>query len=196
MTDDLFQKQLLKAYKSGVTNDMSKKSRSFFRENAKRLVVRGRLTEQVSKDRLKSQVTLGRLYFFYYDPKTKDKLPYYDRLPLVFPFAPYRNGFLALNLHYLPPILRAKLFDALYETASNDKLNDKTKLRLSYNKLMMASKYRFFKPCLKRYLTSHVKSRFIEIEPAEWNTALMLPVADFQKAKAREVWKQSILKSV
>ena len=51
----------------------------------------------------------GRLNMFFYDPKLKKKLPYYDRFPLVLPLENYNDGFLGINLHYLPIPLRIKL---------------------------------------------------------------------------------------
>ena len=44
----------------------------------------------------------GRLNMFFYDPKFKKTLPYYDTFPLVLPLEPYSDGFLGINLHYLP----------------------------------------------------------------------------------------------
>ena len=169
---------------------MSRASREFLRKQAS-TVRNPNVIEGSNPDRRKSMVSLGKLYFYRYDPKTKGKLPYYDRLPLVIPFAPTKQGFYGLNLHYLPPILRAKLFDALYDTATNTKLDSKTRLRITYEKLATMSKFRFFKPCLKQYLFNHVRSQFIEIHPTEWNTALMLPCAQFKKAREDVVWKDS-----
>jgi hypothetical protein len=63
--------------------------------------------------------SIGKMYSFVYDPKTKEQLPYYDIYPLVFPIEYYNDGFLGINLHYLPPVLRARLMDALYETINN-----------------------------------------------------------------------------
>ena len=45
---------------------------------------------------------MGGLYYFLYDPKTKNDLPYYDKFPLVMPLKRDADGFLGLNLHYLP----------------------------------------------------------------------------------------------
>ena len=113
-------------------------------------------------------------------PKLKETLPYYDRYPLVFPigssrvsgFAPAQGSFLGINLHYLPLSLRAKLMDALYETATTKELDETTRLRISYNILQQASKYRFFKPCIKRHLVSNVRTKFFYIEPTAWEMAL------------------------
>ena len=42
----------------------------------------------------------GLLNMFFYDPKMKKKLPYYDRFPLILPIETYSNGFLGINFHY------------------------------------------------------------------------------------------------
>lgn len=143
------------------------------------------------KARLVGEGYFGKMYLFEYDPKLKDTLPYYDRFPLVFPINKAKGGFLGINMHYLPPQLRAQLMDALYTVASDDKYNERTRLELSYDILNSASKFRLFKPTVKRYLTSHVKSRFVEIFSSEWDTALFLPIQSFQKATQSKVWADS-----
>ena len=39
----------------------------------------------------------GKLNMFFYDPKFKKKLPYYDTFPLVLPLETYSDGFLGIN---------------------------------------------------------------------------------------------------
>jgi hypothetical protein len=138
-----------------------------------------------------SENSIGKMYTFTYDPKTKDKLPYYDIHPLIFPIEYYSDGMLGINMHYLPPVLRAQLMDALYETINNDKYNKTTRLQISYGILKSASSYSLFKPCVKRYLWGHVRSPFIYISPDEWDIALMLPTQKFKKATAETVWADS-----
>ena len=53
----------------------------------------------------------GKLDMFFYYPKLKSTLPYYDRFPLVLPMQGYGDGFLGINLHYLPIPLRIRLLD-------------------------------------------------------------------------------------
>jgi hypothetical protein len=101
---------------------------------------------------------------------------------------PAEGGFYGINLHYLPPSLRANLMDALYSITNNKRYDENTKLRISYATLKNASKYRYFKPCFKHYLASHVKSRFIEIQPVEWDIALFLPTERFEKAGKSKVF--------
>ena len=143
----------------------------------------------------KKKIEIGKMYLFSYDPKTKEKLPYYDKFPLIFPIESYNDGFLGINLHYLPPLLRVKLLDALYDTINNNKMNDSTKLKISYQILKSATKFRYFQPCVKRYLLSHIRSGFKEIEPTEWNKAILLPTQKFEKASESKVYQDSIRKS-
>ena len=136
--------------------------------------------------------SIGKMYTFFYDPKNKDTLPYYDQFPLIFMIGPKGStGFLGINLHYLPPALRAKLMDSLYDTINNKRYDETTKLRINYQILSSASRFRYFKPCVKHYLSEHVQSNFLNIEPRFWDAALMLPTEKFRKATAETVWNDS-----
>jgi hypothetical protein len=143
------------------------------------------------KERLKSSTIIGRMYFYYYDPKLKDDLPYYDRFPLVIPIEQYQDGFLGLNLHYISPKQRIELLDALSEFASNSKYDDTTKLRLNWNKVKNIGAAFKAKPCVKRYLFKHVDSRFLEINADEWDIAALLPFQNFKGASASKVYNDS-----
>lgn len=123
-----------------------------------------------------------------YDPKWKDELPFYDRFPLVFPFRVESDRFWGINLHYLPLRPRAILMDALYDLKNNDRYDTSTKLKMSYQTLNNASKFKYFKPCVKCYLFSHMKSQFMYINPTEWDVALWLPTEKFTKATKTQVW--------
>ena len=90
------------------------------------------------RDRLKGKSMIGKMYFYFYDPKTKDTMPYYDRFPLVIPIERYNDGFLGLNLHYIHPKQRMILLDKLSDTMSNDTYDENTKLKISYRYLAAA----------------------------------------------------------
>lgn len=126
-------------------------------------------------NRISPKAFVGRMYFFHYDPKLKDVLPVYDRFPLVIPIEPYEDGFLGLNLHYLDPYSRLILLDRLQDFINNDKYDDTTVLRLSYDLLSQSRRYSLIKPCIKRYLLNHIMSSIIYIEPDQWETAVFLP---------------------
>jgi len=44
---------------------------------------------------------------------------------------------------------------------------------------------------LKRYLSSHVRSRLAMVPAPEWEIATFLPTADFEKASSSEVYRDS-----
>jgi hypothetical protein len=143
------------------------------------------------RDRLKERSVIGKMYFYFYDPKTKEKMKYYDRFPLVIPIERYNDGFLGLNLHYIHPKYRITLLDKLSSTASNDAYDEKTKLRISYQYLTSASKAFEATPCIKRYLFSQIESRFLEITADEWDIAALLPMESFVGATANQVHSES-----
>lgn len=133
---------------------------------------------------------IGTMIMFFYDAKLKEELPYWDQFPLIFPIQMYDDGFLGINMHYLPPALRAKLMDALYTTAITKK-DQIQRLKITYQILNAASKYDAFRPCIKRYLKNHVKSRFFYVDPKEWDMALFLPLQRFVGATDQKVWQDS-----
>lgn len=153
--------------------------------------VEPRTVIQKSRNDLTNKVFIGQMFLFMYDAKTKDKLPYFDRFPLIFPFKKVNDGFYGINMHYLPYLLRARLMDALYDTINNDKKDQTTKLRITYNILSSAARFRYFEPCVKRYLNNQVQSRFLYVDPNQWETALFLPLERFVGATKAQVWKDS-----
>lgn len=169
-------------------------ARAWMRQNVKDLSgsnpQRAVLQDKEAQQRAQ-KMAIGKMYFFYYDPKTKDTLPYFDRFPLVIPIEPYSDGFLGLNLHYLPIKTRLILLDKLYDTLNNDKFDDTTKMRINYRMLAGARKFKEFEPCLKRYLFEHLKSRIVNIQPEKWEIAVFLPTEKFVGASTRAVQKDS-----
>lgn len=140
----------------------------------------------------KYEASIGKMFLYRYDPKHKATLKYYDQFPLIFPIEHYDDGWLGINMHYLPPLYRARLMDMLYETISNQRYDGRAKLQINYKILNAVSKYRYFKPTIHRYLRSHVRSSLVQIDIKEWDYALMLPLAQFKKANMRTVWDDSI----
>ena len=96
-----------------------------------------------------------------------------------------------MNLHYLPPPLRAKFLDALMDITTNKKYNESTRFDVTYEMLKGAAKYKYFKPCVKHYLTAQVRSKFARIPAPEWEIATFLPTASWQGGSASQVYKDS-----
>jgi hypothetical protein len=188
---DIFNKLELEAFKAGIT-PRTKESIAWFRKKAQsmRNINRSALMKDKTLE-LGNQPIVGNMFMFFYDPKTKDTLPYYDSFPLTIIVGKAPGGFTGLNLHYLPPVLRAKMLDGLTEITNNSKYDETTKFKVKYNMLQKATSLKYFKPCFKRYLTAHTRSRFAYVPPPEWEIATFLPTADFQKASKSTVYAES-----
>ena len=152
-------------------------------------IPRGIAQEAFRKDK---RFVLGRLYCFYYDPLGKAEMDYYDRFPMVLALEKYNDGFLGLNLHYLPYKYRLAFLSKLMDYTVRNDDNDVMKVRITYDILNASKSFKEFRPCIKRYLTSQIKSKVLAIEPSEWEIASFLPIHQFKGAKASEVWKDSI----
>lgn len=159
--------------------NLSEKSRVWFARSVSRLGVG---TNQVLNEFKKVDVfSYGKMYLFHYDPKWKEELEYYDVFPLIIPVQPAPKGFYGLNFHYLHPELRARLLDALRSNRWED-------LFLLYRDIKNSPLAKF---CFKHYLYSHVKSKFIEIQPVEFDWVMYLPLEKFKKAPKSKVWRDS-----
>jgi hypothetical protein len=188
----IFDEILGKGIRAGQIPAKEQEARNWYRDTAGKFnTVNEKNLLKQEPDRLRSQPQIGSMYMFYYDAKHKATLPYFDRFPMVFPYKKVKGGFMGLNLHYLPHTYRAKIMDALYDVTSNNKFDETTKLQISYGILEKAAKFRYFEPCVKHYLTSQLRSRFLYIYPAEWDIALFLPLERFQGATKSSVWKDS-----
>jgi hypothetical protein len=159
----------------------------------------GRLVVPITKEKKRftrptnrQKFLMGGLYFFVYDPKTKEQLDYYDRFPLVMPLKRYDDGFLGLNLHYLPVKYRLVFMRKLMPLAIYNDEDEIKRIRITYEILEASKRYKEFRPCIKKYLYPHVKSRILAVEPQEWDTALYLPVQQFKKAPVNKVWRESV----
>ena len=190
------QETLLNVFKRNQYNlhNASRKSAAWF-EQQLLLIKQQQLTPNkvMKSDAQQLTTTLipGNLYMFFYDAKTKDKLPYWDKFPLVFPFKKLEDGFMGLNMHYLPYQMRVQLLDKLMQFATNQKLDVNTRLKYSWALIDGVSKYQAAQPCIKRYLDSHVQSAYRKVDGNDWATAMMLPVESFVGAGKQAVWTDS-----
>jgi hypothetical protein len=132
----------------------------------------------------------GNMYLFIYEAKYSDSLPYWDRVPLCMPFDVIPGGFSGLNLHYLPPLLRAQLLGKILEHTDKT-LNEKSKIDISWSLLKDFGRFPEARPTVKKYLYNHVKSRFLKIDPTHWKASIFLPLQLFQKNTQQAVWKDS-----
>lgn len=182
MAKSLFRDLEIEAFRAGIT-PRTKESINWFRNKAREMfrgrvvknrneIMRDEALELKNRPVTRTKGPSGNMYMFFYDPKHKETLPYYDGFPLIIMLGPAKDGFYGLNLHYLPPALRAKVLDGVLGDGG-------------------AIPKRFIEPALKHYLFKHVRSRFALVDEPEWEIATFLPTADWNKATANKVYRDT-----
>ena len=182
-----FLEKLRDALNRNQGNVKTRNARDWFQRRARALKseLRNKFTQVDTADEFynkskktgKRSIGPGSMFAYFYDPKYKKELKYYDRFPLVLVFDFKPNGFIGCNFHYLPPLLRAKLMDEI----------DKAK-GINWKAL---SRIKEVKPTVKRYLYKHISSKVVEIEDDEREIALFLPTERFKKENKLVVWGDS-----
>jgi hypothetical protein len=137
-----------------------------------------------------TRVELGKMYMYLYDAKHKNILPYWDYFPCVIPFQYTKDGFYGINLHYIRPADRLLLLDALYELIVNEDTEEELKIKVVYEQFKYITRLKYAKPCIKRYLTSHINSRILEVSEDKWDMMAMLPSQQFN-INANTVYAES-----
>lgn len=173
----------------------TQKSQSWFQQQAlllgKQNISPSRLI-RTSAEKNVNRIVPGEMYLFMYDAKHAETLPYYDMFPLVFPFRKMKDGFIGLNMHYLPYQMRVQLLDRLMEFSTNKLMNENTRLKYSWSTINAASRFANAVPCVHRYLLTQIQSPLKKIDAQDWATALMLPVERFVGSSKRQVWNESL----
>lgn len=179
------------AFRAGI-QARTDEAREWFKVKVKQLgkINRQQLLQDEALIR-KSRTMMGHMYMYYYDPKHRETLPYYDAFPLTIMVERAPGGFYGLNLHYLKPNTRAIFLDKLTDTLSNDNYDETTRFRARYNLLSSVRKFKEFQPCFKHYLSSQIDSKIVLVQPPEWEIAIFLPTEQFVKAKKTQVWQKS-----
>ena len=135
---------------------------------------------------------IGWMYMFNYQPLHKDKEKYYDTFPLIYILRLDSDGFVGINLHYLPPIMRERVFLMLQRFASGSYENEETRLVLRYEYMMKQPIFRhMLKPCIRKYLYRRMDSFILHIPAEDWYIASFLPLSRFKKAHRALVWKDT-----
>ena len=84
-----------------------------------------------------------------------------------------------------------KVLQSLSDLATDERLDENTRVNLSWRLLESYSKLKPIKACVKHYLTNNIQSRFLNIPYPDWVIASQLPVENFQKKEKSSVWKET-----
>ena len=164
------------------------KSASWYRNAVQSMTNKATSTGLMRSGKLNQRPSAGRLNMYFYDPKTKKKLPYYDIFPLVLPVDTFKGGFVGLNFHYLPYIMRFRLLQDIQRYASNTQFDSTTRINATYSTLKNIP---MIQPTIKKYLWRHIRSNFLRVDADEMAMAVYLPVQQFKKATASQVFADS-----
>ena len=164
-----------------------RKSANWYRNNVSSMADNITARKLMNSGKLNNRPSIGRLNMFFYDPKGKKTLPYYDTFPLVLPLEPIKGGFMGMNFHYLPSLLRFRLLQRMQKFADGG-MNENTKIDAGYDDVKSINLVR---PTIKKYLYGHVRSRFLRIGFDEAALAVYLPVQQFKKAGTTRVYSDS-----
>lgn len=151
------------------------------------------------RDLWADSITPGNMYFFEYDAKHKDTLPFWDKYPLIFPWDVWQGGdgkygesgvtyMIGVNLHLLPPALRFAAMKALLTTRNQKRYRRNTRLKISWQVLKGLSNSKYFEHSVRIYRMDHVRSKFVKIPPVSWELAVFLPTQRIVGSKS-QAWK-------
>jgi len=187
----LFDTLQANAFRAGIQG-RTKASQEWFKKNVTNLTVsRQGVLKDTALDRTTQQIR-GSMYMYFYDPKFKETLPYYDRFPLTIIVDSAPGGFYGLNLHYLNYNTRAKFLDDLMSFGPAKSTENSRLTKLRYQLISGVRKYKEFKPCFKHYLGKHVVSQFSRVPMTDWEIAIFLPVEQFKKKSKTSIWNESL----
>ena len=164
------------------------RSATWYRSQVNR-IASGKTAGQLFREgKLQGRPSVGRLNLFGYNPKLRAKLPYYDIFPLVLPLEPIKGGFMGMNFHYLPPLLRFRLLERMQARASDRRFDSKTRFEVAYDDVKAI---KLVKPTIKKYLYAYCQTGFLRINADDAAIAIYLPVQRFKKASDAVVYSDS-----
>ena len=181
------------AVRSGTVGKEVKRSAQWFQDKIKGLKgeVKNRFSstnaakfyresEKINDAVFKKRVSLGDMFCYYYNPKYRKTLPYYDMFPMIMLLSAEKETFLGINFHYLRPKWRAILLDRV--TA---------KIGGGIPKWSKLRNIKQIAPTIKRYRFDHIMRKVIPIEEDEQEIAIFLPTERFKKSGKAKVWSES-----
>jgi len=138
----------------------------------------------------------GQIVFFKYKPQDNRFLSSassYDVFPLVIITEVYKDGFEGLNLHFISKRWRRELFNAIEQSLPLFKNADTTRTRLgtTYKRIKGPRKFKFFKPCYRRYVRRGFRKLPIVIPSEFWDVLVDVDLALFIKGTKMGVRRMS-----
>ncbi len=151
-----------------------------------------RWNNQIKEPHLGDPLTVGKIYSFYYDPKYKDKLEFYDNVPMSIIIGHIKTkagnvNALGINLSFIPPKARAAILDRIVKVFNtmiikpNEAMIDEEKFRsqkelpLYYDICKKILQNSGFEYAIRSYIYSHMESEPLIITYEDWWRILTFP---------------------
>ena len=190
-TENLALKKLSSLGKAGKKMSISD-AQKWFKDAVQKSMFVSKRKGRIGCKLNKNSLVPGMMFTYIYEAKGDGTpgLPFWDMHPLVLVIGTEGKYMLGLSLHYLPTRERIALLTSLMKAVIGKSF--KKRVQISYDMLKGASKYRAFKPTIKKYLVSNIKTIPILIPFDDWPYAAMLPSQKFKGASRSEVYKDSL----
>jgi hypothetical protein len=135
------------------------------------------LAKVLSMKKAAGGVKVGKMYTFAYEPLGSDRLPYWDRFPLVVVLEIRKETIIGLNVHYIPMKDRIKVFKTLIANASTSGLNARSEMTRALDDIKKIKNSEYM---IKQYHHQGLRSNIFEIPGNEWGQAVTLPYANWK----------------
>ena len=70
-------------------------------------------------------------------------------------------------------------------------MSDRTRINITWDRVQRRLPLNELKRTVKTYLTSNVKSRFLNLAVEDWDLAVWIPADRFKKARRKRVWEEA-----
>lgn len=166
----------------------------FRREVTKNLNPKARQILESRKYKKKQGTTgiIGRLYLFEYEAKEAGdaETGVYDRFPLVFFFNVVKSAdgntvLYGLNMHYLAPAIRARVYWSLLQLKTQKNMNVKQRLKMEWSVIKAVANHQAVGKAVHAYRADRFVKPMSEIRPADWQIALFLQVQKWTQIQGK-----------
>ena len=144
----------------------------------------------------------GLFTWRYFNPKTKDKLAYWDNFPLVISLGGIvtKNGIrnLGFNLHLLPPKIRVivlcqvfEMYKRLYRYQIFTKRTD-APVQIRYQAIVKSLDKYSVRFCVRMYIPAR-QTQVVVFPYNEWDKAIFVPSFGYERIRAEQLideWKK------
>jgi hypothetical protein len=146
---------------------------------------REKIPAETIKNPLKAK--LGYLYLMIYDAKWKDKLEFWDALPMFVLLGKSGDRFIGANFHYLPWSWRKSLLTQFMKRLSWKKRYTYKDIKDAFQAAKIPMGYLML--CIRTYLYSHIRSEIKEFNNQNYDVVVDNVMPKFKKASEEYIYK-------